>query len=62
MALNKAILMKIDAMTKENPDIREFLVHLLTVEDEGRGNWKVKYNESLEKFCKEDEYVANFEY
>lgn len=55
MALNKTILSKLAEKTTEDGEIRMFLSDIFQFESSPKTGWyEKKYNELLEKYCKEE--------
>ena len=55
MALNKTILAKLAEKTSDNKDMRDFLSEIFQFESTPKIGWyDKKYNELLEKHCKEE--------
>lgn len=55
MALNKKILEKISEKTKDDEEMKKFLISILQEENKGIAHYKQEYNLQLEKYCKEVE-------
>ena len=54
MSINEKILEKLNNKTKDNPEIKEFLIKLLRKESDGLGWYKDTYKELLEEIVKEE--------
>lgn len=55
MGLNKKILEEISEKTKDDEEMKNFLISILQIENKGIGHYKQEYNLQLEKYCKEVE-------
>lgn len=53
MGLNKKILEKIFKKTKDDEEMKNFLISILQAENKGIAHYKQEYNLQLEKYCKE---------
>lgn len=62
MALNKAIVKKIQEKTIDDQALGEFLINLLRYESEVHGWFKADYGKFLEELCKEERTNANSKY
>lgn len=54
MGLNKDILMKLDHYTKDNQNIRDFLLDIIKFESQDKGWFDKEYNKILLKHFKEE--------